>query len=521
MTYLVDTGRARKRYRTYHVNLLRKWLTREQMDNPQINLVFPDVDNSNADNVEMEWKKVSINHQLDDEKYHECEKLLQSFSGVFSSHPGLTSLAEFQIKITDETPITQRAYSIPHTQRQAMKEELDSLLNLGIIERANSPWASPTMFVPKKGGQLRLVQDYRKLNSVTEFDAYPMPLVDEIIDGIGHSTLISTIDLTKGYYQIPISESARAKSAFVTPFGQFQFTRMAFGFKNAPACYQRMMDTLLGGIDHVQAFLDDVVIYSETWDDHLRKLADVLKRLQNAGLKANPKKCSFCMTQTEYLGKMVGDGEVSPLTEKVEAINRFPRPQTKTQIRRFLGMVNYYKDHIENLSKKASPLTDLLKKSKPAKILWDEDCEKAFKSLKKVLTVAPILRIADHSLPFFVQADASDKAVGVVLTQKHEGKEHPIAFRSKKLSDTQQRWSTIERELYAIVFGIEQFRYYIYGRHFVIQSDHKPLAWLQTMKNQNCRLMRWSMLLQQYQFTVEHRSGKANANSDFVSRLVD
>ena len=227
------------------------------------------------------------------------------------------------------------------------------------------------------------------------------------------------------------------------------------------------------------------------------------------------------MSQTQYLGKMVGEGEVSPITEKVEAIQQFPRPQTKTQVRRFLGMVNYYRDHITNLSMKSAPLTDLLKKSRPTKVIWNQECDTAFRSLKSALTSAPVLRIADHSQPFYIQTDASEKAVGAVLTQKYDDKEHPIAFRSKKLTDTQQKWSTIERELYAVVFGIEQFKYYIYGRHFVVQSDHKPLAWLQTMKNQNSRLMRWSILLQQYQFSVEHRSGKASANSDFVSRLVE
>ena len=297
---------------------------------------------------------------------------------------------------------------------------------------------------------------------------------------------------------------------------------MPFGLQGAPAMFQRMMDQLIQGAHNfTAAYLDDLVIYSTTWEDHLHHLQSVLLKLRKAGLTAKPSKCQYGMQQCVYLGFIVGGGVLQPEVDKLQAIQQLPIPQTKRDVRAFLGITGYYRKFIADYATVAAPLTDLTKKNVPNKVVWTTQCAQAWKHLKDVLCSSPVLRSPDFSSQFILQTDASDRGVGAVLSQRdNNGTDHPIAFFSKKLLARELRYSTVEKECLAIRLATHSFRVYLMGRPFIIQTDHRALQWLDRLKDSNPRLARWSLALQPYQFTVEHRAGHLNGNADALSRAA-
>ena len=309
------------------------------------------------------------------------------------------------------------------------------MLENGIIEPSCSEWSSPIVLVKKKDGSLRLCVDYRKLNQVSQMDAYPMPRVDELIDHVGRAKFILTLDLTRGYWQVPVATDDRPKTAFTTPFGLFQFNVMPFGLQGAPATFQRLMDQVIRGLgEFLAAYLDDLIVFSETWTEHLQHIRAILQRLREAGLTAKAKKCKFGTDHCVHLGHIVGGGTVYPESAKLQAVRDFPTPQTKKQVRVFLGLTGYYRRFIPDYASTAAPLTDLTRKSAPVRVVWSPNCDHAFQQLKDSLCTAPILRSPDFTRPFVLQTDASDRGVGAVLSQlDDEGQEHPVAYFSKKL----------------------------------------------------------------------------------------
>jgi hypothetical protein len=398
--------------------------------------------------------------------------------------------------------------------------ELEEMLAAGIVEPSTSEWAAPIVLVKKKDGTLRFCVDYRRLNSVSKVDPYPMPRIDELIDKLGGAKYLTTMDLAKGYWQVPMDGSSREKTAFITHQGLFQFTVMPFGLQGAPATFQRMMDRLIKGkSEFAAAYLDDLVIFSESWEQHLGHLEQVLECLRKAGLTAKPSKCQFAMGQCIYLGHVVGNGTVQPETSKVAAVEQWPPPETKKQVRAFLGLTGYYRKFIPNYAAIASPLSDLTRKYSPNKIVWTEQCDNAFQKLKAILCSSPILFGPQFDRDFILQTDASDRGVGAVLSQMgDDGKEHPIAYFSKKLLQREEKYSTVEKECLAVKLGIQAFRVYLLGRPFKIQMDHRSLIWLDRLKDANPRLARWSLALQPYQYHIDYRPGSANGNADALSR---
>ena len=396
------------------------------------------------------------------------------------------------------------------------------MLESGIIEKSSSEWAAPIVLVKKKDGSLRMCVDYRRLNTMTRSDAYPMPRIDDLIDRLGEAKYITALDLTRGYWQMPVAARDQHKTAFTTPFGLFQFKVMPFGLNGAPASFQRMMDQVIDGLyTFTAAYLDDLVIYSNTWEAHMEHIQKVLQRLREAGLTVKPKKCQFGMEYCTYLGHVVGGGAVRPEASKVEAVEQFKIPETKKQVRAFLGLTGYYRKFIPNYATIAAPLTDLTRKSAPNNVQWNEQCDQAFKELKGLLCTAPVLRNPDFSKPFILQTDASDRGVGAVLSQRDEnGEEHPLGYFSRKLLPREERYSTVEKECLAIKLGTQAFRVYLLGRDFTIQTDHRSLEWLDRLKENNARLTRWSLALQSYTFVVEHRPGAKNGNADALSRVA-
>ena len=343
----------------------------------------------------MVTEKFVVGGQLSMSRRKELMDKLKSYADVLRARPGLTNITEHRIPLASRQPIRLPPYRLPHSYRAVVRDEISKMLEEGIIEPSKSAWAAPIVLVPKKDGTLRFCVDYRRLNAETCVDAYPMPRIDDLIDQLGQSKYITTQDLSRGYWQVPVTEKDQHKTAFTTPFGLYQFKVMPFGLCGAPATFQRMMDQILRGLEtFAAAYLDDLVIFSSTWEEHLEQLDVILTRLRNAGLTAKPSKCQFVMTQCVYLGHVVGDGVVKPEETKVKAVQDFPVPQTKRQVRAFLGLTGYYRRFIPNYSCIASPLTDLTKKSS-GKLSWDNNCQKAFETLKDLLCSHPMLQSPD------------------------------------------------------------------------------------------------------------------------------
>ncbi len=379
-----------------------------------------------------------------------------------------------------EVIVKQRPYRIPEARRQAIEDEVQQMLKLGVIEPSCSPWSSPFVLVPKPDGTLRFCNDFCHLNEVSEFDGYPMPRVDELLERLGRARYISTLDLTKGYWQVPLSDSAKVKTAFSTPSGHWQYRTLPVGLHRAPATFQRLMDTVLWPHQQYAAgYLDDVVIHSERWEDHLDRLWRVFMELRRAGLAANPRKCHLALFEARYLGFRVGRGLIKPQERKVEAVRAAPRPSTKTQVRAFLGLAGYYRCFIPNFSSLAAPLTDLTRKGQPECVVWSPETEKAFQRIKSALTEEPVLRAPDFGCPFLLQTDASETGLGAVLSQVQEGEEHPILFISRKLTSAEKNYATVEKEALAIKWAVLELRYQIKSNQitFIVTSpQHKCLG---------------------------------------------
>jgi len=454
------------------------------------------------------------------EQKNQLEAVASEFPSIFKSTPGRTSLVEHSIHIGDAAPVRQTAYRLPYSKRRDVRLELDKMLENGIIVPSTSAWASPIVLVPKKDGTTRLCVDYRKLNSVAKFDAYPMPRVEELFEQIGNAQIISTLDLAKGYWQIPMAATSREMTAFTTPFGLYEFNVMPFGLHNAPATFQRLMNHVLRGAEtYASSYIDDIVVFSQTWQEHLDHLRDVFSRLQQAGLTLRSEKCHYGMKEAQYLGHVIGGGKVRPDPKKVQAVRDYPTPSSKKDIRAFLGLTGYYRKFIPHFATLAAPLSDLTRKCQPEKIKWNSSCEEAFQKLKAALQESPIIKVAEPDLPFILQTDASDRGIGAVLSQKDtEGIEHPVAYASRKLFQRERKYSVVEKECLAIIWALKVFHTYLYGCRFSIETDHKPLAWLHKMKATNGRLTRWALSVQQYTFSIKHRSGRDNSNADALSR---
>ncbi len=505
VTYRVRQPGRRKENQLYHINLLKRWVgTRAQLS--ALTTIDPMV--------------IDVNHHLSAAQKKEFQHLVGQFSDVFSPLPGRTHVLQHDVRTPPRTMVRQRPYRVPEARRHAIKEEVQEMLRLGVMEPSRSPWSSPIVMVPKPDGTLRFWNDFRRLNEVSKFDGYPMPRVDELLDRLGRARFISTLDFTKGYWQVPLTEQAKPKTAFSTPNSHWQYRVLPFGLHGAPATFQRMMDILLRPHQsYAAAYLDDVVVYSKSWEDHLERLPRVLVELRRAGLTANPRKCHLALSEAKYLGYQVGRGLIKPQEKKVAAILSAPRPTSKTQVRAFLGLAGYYRCFIPNFSSLAAPLTDLTRKGQPEIVPWGPTEDEAFQRVKAALTSEPVLRAPDFNCPFLLQTDASNTGLGAVLSQVQDGDEHPVIYISRKLTPAEQRYAAVEKEALAAKWAVLELRYYLLGRKFTLITDHAPLQWMARDKDTNARVTRWFLVLQDFHFVVRHRAGTANANADGLSRI--
>lgn len=422
---------------------------------------------------------------------------------------------------TKAEPIRQRGYPISPALRKHVDAELEEMLAKDIIEPSSSPWASPIVMVKKKDSTYRFCIDYRKVNKVTERDAYPLPPITQILDRLRDGRYLSSLDIKSAYWQIPLEEASKSITAFIVPFrGLFQFKRMPMGLHNSPATWQRFIDGIIGSDleNYVFVYLDDICIVTQDFETHLEVLGKVLERLTAAGLTVAKEKCQFCRPELKYLGYVVDENGLHVDPDKVRAILELPAPTNVTGVRRVLGVASWYRRFIKNFSSIVAPITNLLRKS--VKFCWSSECAEAFTRIKEQLISAPVMTCPNFDLPFQVQTDASDFGLGAVLTQTIDGNEHVISYISRSLTPNERKFSTTEKECLAVVWAVEKFRPYIEGTHFEVITDHFSLQWLHSLKDPCGRLARWSVRLQQYSFDVVHRRGRDHVVPDCLSRSV-
>ncbi|XP_058869672.1 uncharacterized protein LOC131720990 [Acipenser ruthenus] len=515
VNYEIRQPDRRNKTEIYHVNLLKPWKAREVL------FIAPgEMEDDLGPCIEAPSpSQISMGEQLLPDQQVELRKLIGKFGDVFSDVPGRTNLTEYAVITPPGVTVRERPYRIPESRRSGVQNEVRAMLELGVIEPSRSEWCSPIVIVAKKDGTNRFCVDFRKVNAIAKFNAYPMPRIDELLDRLGTARFISTLDLTKGYWQIPLTRNSCEKTAFSTPDGLFHFKTMPFGLHGAPAAFQRLMDEVLHPHrEYAAAYIDDVVIYSSTWREHVIRLTAVLQSLRAARLTANLRKCAFAKLETQYLGFIMGNGRVKPVATKVQALVDAAVPKTKSQVRSLLGLAGYYRRFIPEYATVVNPLVDLTKKCAPNLVKWSAECQGAFETIKQKLCQAPALISPDFSKRFFLHTDVSEVGLGAVLSQRVNGVEHPILYISKKMLPRERNYSVVEKECLAIKWATHSLRYYLMGHSFDLVTDHAPLRWLSTMKDSNARITRWYLALQPYMYHMVHRAGKDHQNADYFSR---
>ena len=448
--------------------------------------------------------------------------VLEQFSDVLARDAGdvgNTPVLEHTIDTGTARPVRQRARRLPPERAHIVGEQLQSMMENDIVEESSSPWASPIVLVKKSDNTFRFCVDYRQLNAVTHQDAYPLPRIDETLDNLGGAVYFSTLDLQSGYWQVPVAEADREKTAFITPQGLYQFKRMPFGLTNAPATFQRLMHCVLRGLSPLLClvYLDDIIIFSKSFEEHLQHTIAVLTALREAGLKIKPKKCHLLCIEVKFLGHVVSADGVATDPEKLQAVRDWPVPCSQKSLQSFLGFASYYRRFVSGFSQIAGPLFELLKKSKS--FAWEEPHDSAFNHLKKALSEAPVLAFPDFSKPFVVDTDASTSGVGAVLSQlDSEGRERPVAFISRALSTPERNYSVTRLELLAVVWALRYFKPYLLSQRFVLRSDHGSLRWLLNFKDPSGQMARWLDTLAEFDFSIVHRPGARHQNADGLSR---
>ena len=418
---------------------------------------------------------------------------------------------------TSGNPIRRQAESL----KSAVNTEMEKMLSKGVIRQSSSPWSSPVVMVKKKNGSWRFCIDYRKLNAATHQDAYPLPRIDATLESLAGSTLFTTLDLASGYWQVEIEDRDKEKTAFSTEKGHFEFNVMPFGLTNAPVTFQRLMECVLAGLNGEQCliYIDDIIVFSRTFSEHLDRLHKVFSKLEEAGLKLRTSKCHFAQKVVRYLGHKVSTDEIRPDPAKTEAVSKYPVPRNAKGLKQFMGLSNYYRRFVKDYSKIAEPLFKLLTKEGVKNFSWSSSCQNAFDDLKERLISPPILAYPDFKKPFYVHTDASDFAIGAVLCQIQQGTERVIAYWSRKLQKAERNYSTTEKEALAAVAALKEFYPYVYGFPCKLITDHNPLTSLKGLKDVGGRLTRWLLFLQQFDIEFQYKPGRCHGNADALSRI--
>lgn len=473
---------------------------------------------TNADpDIEIDFSNTDLTLR----QQEDIRKLLRTYSNVFSHSQtdlGRTSIVQHVIDTGDHKPIKLRPYRTSPENREEISRQVQEMLKNDLVEESCSAWSAPVILVKKKDGSARFVVDYRALNKITSSDVFPLPRIDETLDHLCGTKYFSTLDFRSGFWQIAMSPCSKDKTAFITHDGLYQWKVLPMGLSGSPSCFQRLMTHVLRGLTYKKAlvYLDDVIIYSKSFDQHLLDLEEVFQRFQAANIKLKPSKCLFAKKQVEFLGHIVSSDGISPNPNKIAAVKDFPKPQNVKGVRSFLGLANYYRRFVPRFSFIAKPLNNLTRKG--VKFHWDANCQEAFDKLKRALTSAPILAYPDFTLQFEVYTDASLDGLGYCLGQIQNGREVVICYGGRDLNTAERNYSATEREALAVVDAIKKFQPYLHGRKFTVHTDHNALKWLMSLKSPEGRLARWALLLQHFDFDIKYRSGRSNGNADALSR---
>jgi hypothetical protein len=466
-------------------------------------------------------KSANVSSVLTDEEKRLMLELLEENKDLFTVDVRTTTPLVKHDIITDGQPIKQQPYRIPHSEKQYVHDYIQDGLKSGIIRPSNSPWSSPILLVAKKDGTKRFCVDYRLLNAATKKDIYPIPLVDDVIEKLAGMKYFSKLDLITSYYQIEVEEDAKEKTAFITEEGSFEYNVMPFGLTNAPSTFQRLMNLVLAGINHQMClvYIDDILIFSQTFAQHLSDLRSVFARLRAANLKLKMSKCEFGANKTVYLGHTISSTGVATDPEKIDKIKKWEPEHLLNieKVRSFLGLTGYYRKFIKNYADITAPLSNLLRKEQ--EFVIGDSVRQSFVALRNAVIDAPVLAYPRWDVEFVIQCDASNQGLGAVLSQYYDEEEHPIAYYSRRFNGAEEKYSIMERECLAIVESIKHFRPYVFGYKFTVMTDHKPLEHMDSFKAHNGRVARWKMALADYNFDVVTRPGTQNGNADGLSRF--
>ena len=437
---------------------------------------------------------------------------------LHSNDLGHTTIFPHKIDTGDSLPIHQGPRRLPIAKRQVADKEIKRMLDMGVIEPSMSPWSSPIVLAAKKGGDVRFCIDFRKVNAVTKKDSFPLPRIDDSLHRLEGSSWFSTMDLASGYWQVAMDEDDAEKTAFIVENGLYQFKVLPFGLCNAGATFQRIMQLALSGLswEMVLVYIDDLIVHSKNFEEHLSHLREVFDKLSTAGLKMSPKKCDFFRREVVFLGHIVSAEGVRTDPAKIEAVTAWPQPTKLKEVQAFLGLCGYYRKFIKGFSSIAKPLYRLTQKDQ--KFVWNEECEQAFEALKNALTSTPVLAYPRSDGMFILDSDASNFCVGSVLSQVQDGEEKVILYFSKSLSKPERNYCVTRRELLAIILGVQHCHHYLLGRRFKIRTDHGSLRWLLNFRNPEGQTARWLSILSKYDFDIEYRPGSKHGNSDGLSR---
>ena len=463
---------------------------------------------------------------LTEEEFASAVDLILEFEDVFvgpDGEVGYTNRIQHEIDTEDHEPIKLNPRKKSYMEKEHIAGEVAKLLASGQIRASKSPWGAPVVLVKKKDGTLRFCIDFRRLNDCTKKDAYPLPRIEECLECLGGNRFFHTMDLASGYWQVAVHPDDCEKTAFITPQGLFEWVVMPFGLCNAPATFCRLMELVLSDIvwRKCLVYLDDVISFGETCGEAMDNLRLVLLRLRMSNLKLKPKKCELFRTQVEYLGHQVTQEGIRPSEKKVEVLGKWKLPTSVTEVRTFLGFCSYYRRFVENFSALAQPLTALTKKGVVFPKKLDGECQEAFRSLIAILRQRVMLHYVEPKCKFVLDTDASQYAIGAALSQRVGDEERPLAFASKMLNTSRQRYCTTKRELYAVVYFLRYFQGYVRFSDVEIRTDHQCLKWLKNFRGPDQMYYRWITELDGWGTwtTITYRQGKANANADAMSRI--
>ena len=477
---------------------------------------------SNKQKVFQHLEGVTIGENLTNSQQRRMNELIEKYQDVFATNPKKpkqTTTMEHRIDTGDALPVKFKQRRNPIAFEGEIEQQIDEMLQNDIIRPSCSPWNAPLLLVGKKDGSKRFVCDFRGLNDVTKKDVYPLPHIKDVIDKMEGSRYWTTLDAAAAYWSMPLSENDKEKTAFSVPRGKYEFNVTPYGLTNAGASYQRLMDCTLAGlpVTRILAYMDDIVIFNDNFEDHLKDVESVFLRLREANITLKASKCVFAAESVDFLGYHLSDKGIKPQTRLTHAIDNFQRPENRKDVRRFLGLANFYRSFIKGFGDISHPLNKLTSDNTP--FVWNDDCESAFIELKRCLCSEPILAFPRLGERFVVDVDASDVAFGGVLLQIGvDNILHPVGYFSDAVQPSQKNWAPTTKEAFALILAVRHWNVYLAGQHFILNSDHNPLVHMRSQKDPRGKFSRWITELEEYNYTVNYVPGSKNVKADPLSR---